>query len=138
MKFTRRAKAQWLGTGLEGKGTLTTQSTVLNETQYSFKSRFEEGIGTNPEELIGAAHAGCFAMKLSFMLGDAGFPPESLVAEAAATFENDRIARIHLTLEAKIPGISDEKFQELAKGAKEQCPISVSLTSEITLEAKLV
>jgi osmotically inducible protein OsmC len=137
MKFTRRAKAQWLGSGMEGKGTLTTQSTVLNDTPYSFSTRFKDEPGTNPEELIGASLAGCFIMKLSFVLGEAGFTPTSLDADAAVTFENDMVSKIHLKLDAKVDGISKEKFEDLAQEAKKECPISRSLTSEITLEAKL-
>jgi lipoyl-dependent peroxiredoxin len=138
MKFNRRANANWKGSGMEGKGTLTTQSTTLNNTQYSFKSRFDEGVGTNPEELVAAAHSGCFAMKLSFLLGDAGFTPEDISVEAKVTFEDGAITQSHLDLKAKVPGISDEVFQKVAADAKATCPISKSLTAEISLTATLL
>ena len=133
----RKATAIWTGTGKEGKGHVSTQSTVLNKTQYSYKSRFEEGVGTNPEELVAAAHAGCFAMKLSFILQEGGFTADELNVECAVTFENDMIAKSDLTLKAKIPGITDDKFQEAANKAKETCPISKSLTAKISLNASL-
>ena len=117
---------------------MSTQSTVLKETQYSFNSRFEEGVGTNPEELIAAAHAGCFTMQLSFSLGEAGFTPENLTTDCAITFENGAITQSHLTLKAKVPGISKEKFDEVAAYAKANCPISKLLNTNITLEASLV
>src|ERR1700748_244510 len=107
----RTATAVWNGSGKEGKGTLTTQSTTLNKTQYSYKSRFEDGVGTNPEELIAAAHAGCFAMKLSFVLQEAGFTADSLDVNAVVTLENGSITSSALTLKAKIPGISADKFK---------------------------
>lgn len=137
MKFTRKASANWQGSGMEGKGTLTTGSTVLNNTQYSFSSRFENGVGTNPEELVAAAHAGCFTMKLSFVLGENGFTPENLDTKAAITFEDGKITNIHLDLTATIPGVDDAKFQEMALNAKENCPISGLLNTNITLTAKL-
>ena len=138
MKFTRKASANWQGSGKEGKGTLTTGSTILNSTQYSFSSRFEEGIGTNPEELVVAAHAGCFTMKLSFVLGENGFTPTSLDTKAGITFEDGKITNIHLDLTGNIPGIDDAKFQELALIAKNTCPISTLLNTDITLTAKLI
>jgi lipoyl-dependent peroxiredoxin len=134
----RTAVANWKGSGKEGKGTLTTQSAVLKETQYSFNTRFAEGVGTNPEELIAAAHAGCFTMKLSFVLGEAGFTPEELTTDCAITFENGSITQSHLTLKAKVPGISKEKFEASATEAKTNCPISQLLKTNITLDAKLV
>lgn len=134
----RTASAHWEGSGKEGHGTLSSQSTVLNNTQYSFNSRFAEGVGTNPEELIGAAHAGCFTMKLSFVIGEAGFTPESIDTKCAITFENGAIVSSHLELKAKVPGISEEQFQEAAKNAKENCPISKLLNTNITLDAQLV
>ncbi len=135
----RRASANWQGTGMEGKGTLSTQTKVLDKTQYSFGSRFESGTGTNPEELIGAAHAGCFAMKLSFGLNAEGFTAENLDVNAVVNFDTDKgkITEIHLDLTAKIPGITNEKFQEIAKDAKENCPISKSLNADVTMEARL-
>ncbi len=137
MKFTRKAKAHWQGSGKEGKGKLTTDSTVLNNTQYSFKTRFEDGVGTNPEELIGAAHAGCFAMQLSFLLGEAGFTPDDLVANASVLFEDGSITSVTLDLDGKVPGISSDKFTEIAKKAKEICPISKLLNTKIILNVTL-
>jgi osmotically inducible protein OsmC len=138
MKFTRQANANWQGTGMEGKGTISTQSTTLDKAQLSFKTRFEEGVGTNPEELIAAAHSGCFSMKLSFVLTDMGFVPTSIDTIAKVTFEDGKITVIHLDLKAKIDGISEEQFQEAAINAKENCPISQLLNTEITLAAELV
>lgn len=134
----RKATAVWRGAGKDGKGTLSTQSTVLNETQYSYKSRFEEGVGTNPEELVGAAHAGCFSMKLAFVLQEAGFTADEINTECTITLDNGMIAQSDLLLKAKIPGISKEKFEACANEAKETCPISKSLTGKITLSASLV
>lgn len=138
MKFTRTANANWKGSGMEGKGLVSTQSTTLNNTQYSFKSRFEEGVGTNPEELIGAAHSGCFTMKLSFLLTDAGFVPDNLDTTAKVTFEDGAVTLIQLELNATVPNISNDEFQEIAQNAKETCPISKLLNAEITLVANLV
>jgi osmotically inducible protein OsmC len=134
----RKATAVWNGSGKEGSGNLTTQSTVLNKTQYSFNSRFAEGVGTNPEELVAAAHAGCFTMKLTFVLGEAGFTPEELTTECVITFENGSITESHLVLKAKVPGITQEKFDAAAADAKANCPISQLLKTNITLEASLV
>ena len=125
----RTAVANWKGSGKEGKGTLSTQSTVLKQTQYSFNSRFAEGVGTNPEELVAAAHAGCFTMKLSFVLGEAGFTPEDLTTDCVITFENGVITESHLTVKAKVPGITKEKFDASAADAKANCPISQLLCS---------
>lgn len=133
----RKATAVWNGTGKEGKGHLTTQSTVLNKTQYSFGSRFEEGIGTNPEELIAAAHAGCFTMKLSFNLTEAGFPPEELQTEGQITFEDGAVTKSHLVLKAKVAGISETHFAELVKDAELNCPISKLLNTAISVEFTL-
>lgn len=134
----RTATAVWNGSGKDGSGHLTSQSTTLNKTQYSYKSRFEEGVGTNPEELIAAAHAGCFAMKLSFVLGGAGFTPDSLDVTSTVTLDNGAITSSHLVLKASIPGISAEKFREAAEDAKANCPVSKVLNAEITLDASLV
>jgi osmotically inducible protein OsmC len=134
----RHATAHWEGSGKEGKGVLSTQSTVLNNTQYSFSSRFEEGVGTNPEELIAAALAGCFTMKLSFVLGSKNVTPNSLDTRADLTFENGSVTNIHLKLSASVPGISDADFQAAATEAKENCPIGKLLNTSITLEASLV
>lgn len=137
MKFTRRANANWKGTGMEGKGTISTQSTTLDNAQLSFKTRFEEGVGTNPEELIAAAHSGCFTMQLSFLLSEAGFVPEDLSTEAKVTFEDGTITLIQLILNGKVPGITEEDFQKAAQKAKEICPISKLLNTEITLSVTL-
>ena len=120
----RKAKAVWEGSGKDGKGHLSTQSTVLNETQYSFNSRFAEGVGTNPEELVAAAHAGCFSMKLSFSLGAMGFTPTKLETEGAITLGDGAITLSHLTLNAHVPGISAEQFAEAVLDAEKNCPIS--------------
>ena len=120
----RHASAVWNGSGKEGKGTLDTQSGVLKQTQYSYNTRFEDGIGTNPEELVAAAHAGCFSMKLSFILGEAGFTPDSLETKCEVTFENGAITKSHLSVKGTVPGISKEKFQECVKKAEQTCPIS--------------
>ena len=129
--------AVWNGSGKEGSGHLTTASGVLKEKAYSFSSRFEEGEGTNPEELIAAAHAGCFSMKLSFVLGAAGFTPESIHTDCTITLENGTITSSHLVAKAKVPCISKEKFQECAEDAKLNCPVSKLLNAEITLDAEL-
>ncbi|MDE3251857.1 MAG: OsmC family protein [Bacteroidota bacterium] len=134
----RTATAIWNGSGKEGNGTLSTQSTVLTQTQYSYNSRFENGVGTNPEELIAAAHAGCFTMKLSFVLGAAGFTPEVLETSCAISLEAGVITRSELVVNAKVPGISAEKFQECAADAKANCPVSKILQMDITLEAHLL
>jgi lipoyl-dependent peroxiredoxin len=131
----RKATAIWNGTGKEGTGHLSTQSTVLNKTQYSFNSRFAEGVGTNPEELIAAAHAGCFSMKLSFSLNEAGFTADEIATDCAIMFENGVITKSELTLKAKVPGITKEQFETCAK---ENCPISKLLNTEISLDAQLV
>ncbi len=134
----RTATANWKGTGKEGKGVLSTASTVLNKTQYSFNSRFAEGVGTNPEELIAAAHSGCFAMKLSFILNEAGFTADDLTVTCAINFVDGVITGSHLDLKATVPGISKEKFDVSAADAKENCPISKLLNTKITLEAVLL
>ncbi len=138
----RIANAVWNGSLKEGKGTMSTQSGVLKSTQYSFATRFADGIGTNPEELIAAAHAGCFSMAFSAELGKAGFTPESIETEARLTLDmHDKptITKIHLTMKAKIPSIDQAKFDEISKAAKEGCPVSRLLkTAEITLDAALL
>lgn len=134
----RSANAVWNGSGKEGTGKLTTQSTAISDAQYSYKSRFEQGVGTNPEELIAAAHAGCFSMKLSFVLGGLGFEPESIDAKSEVDLDNGVIKSSHLTVKAKVPGITPEKFQEAAKDAKENCPVSKALNLTITMDAQLV
>lgn len=133
----RKATAVWQGTGKEGKGHLTTQTGVLDKTQYSFSSRFEDGKGTNPEELIAAAHAGCFAMKLSFNLTGAEFPPKELHVEGIITLEDGAIKQSKLILKATVDGISQEKFDELVKDAEKNCPVSKLLNTEIVVESTL-
>jgi lipoyl-dependent peroxiredoxin len=141
----RRSTAVWHGTGLEGKGSLTSTSGVLNDTPYSFAMRFknEDGkAGTNPEELIAAAHAGCFAMALSVGLSKAGFTPAELKVEAAVNIEQQpegwKITGVHLDLVGDVPGITNEQFIEFANGAKAGCPVSNALRAlDITLSAKL-
>ncbi|NHM06838.1 OsmC family protein [Flavobacterium sp. CYK-4] len=133
----RNATAVWNGTGKEGKGHLTTQSTVLDKTQYSFGSRFENGVGTNPEELIAAAHSGCFTMKLSFNLSGAGYTPEELQTKCEITFEDGKITRSHLTLSAKVPNIGEQEFADLVKDAEKNCPISQLLNTEISVDYQL-
>jgi len=138
MKFTRTAKAIWKGTGMEGKGTISSQSTTLNNTQYSYKTRFEEGVGTNPEELIAAAHSGCFTMQLSFLLSEAGFIPENLTTEAKVKFEDGTITLIELILNGHVQGITEDEFLKIAQKAKEICPISKLMNTEIILSVSLV
>jgi len=142
MAIKRSANAEWQGTGKEGKGTLTSQSGVLSSTPYGFTTRFGDVKGTNPEELIAAAHAGCFTMALAFALTNAGFTPDQLNSSAAVTLEQDgagfKVTRSDIKLQAKVPGITQEKFQELANGAKAGCPISKLLNAEISLDATLL
>jgi osmotically inducible protein OsmC len=134
----RSATAVWQGSGKDGKGNLTTQSSVLNETQYSFSSRFENGIGTNPEELIAAAHAGCFSMKLSFVLGNSGFVPEELKTSCVITLGDGVVTSSKLKLSAKIEGIDEATFLASVKDAEINCPISKLLDTEISVDATLV
>ena len=138
----RSASAVWQGSLKEGKGTLTAPGGALKNTEYSFGSRFASGAGTNPEELIAAAHAGCFAMALSAALGEAGFTPTRLESSAELNFDNVppkgwTITASHLTLQAQVPGITPEKFQEIAAKAKANCPVSRVLNAEISLDATL-
>jgi osmotically inducible protein OsmC len=138
----RKAKAIWRGTGRAGKGELSSDSGVLAATPYSFKTRFESAKGTNPEELIAAAHAGCFTMALAFQLERAGLSPAELATEAAVTLEPEgqgfRISRSALTLRAKVPDLDAESFARMAADAEKNCPVSKLLRAEITLDAKLV
>jgi len=138
----RKASAAWRGGLKDGKGTLTAPSGVLNNTPYSFHTRFENEPGTNPEELIAAAHAGCFSMALSAQLGNAGMTPEVIETTAAVTMEpvdgKPTITKIHLVCRAKIPNADAAKFNELADAAKAGCPVSrVLKAAAITLDAKL-
>ena len=137
----RKVVAVWEGDGADGSGVLTAQSGAFNNMPYSFKTRFENDngkLGTNPEELIAAAHAGCFNMKLSFVLNEANFNPEELNTEAVLTFIDGKIISIQLNLQAKIPEINKERFEELAEDAKANCPISGVLNCEIILNTVLV
>ncbi|MCL9806971.1 OsmC family peroxiredoxin [Flavobacterium amniphilum] len=134
----RNATAVWNGTIKEGKGHLTSQSGVLTKTPYTFVSRFENGTDTNPEELMAAAHAGCFTMKLSAELTSAGYNPEELTTTASITLENGVITKSDLVLTAKIKGITEEEFQRIAKLAEETCPVSNAYKLEITLNATLI
>ena len=133
----RTATAIWNGTIKEGQGTITTSSKVLDQAPYSYTSRFKDGPGTNPEELIASAHAGCFTMKVSADLAEAGFTPTKLETTSEVTLEDGKISKSGLTLTATIDGISEEKFQELVQKSKETCPVSQALNMEITLKATL-
>lgn len=133
----RNATAVWNGNGKEGTGYLTTPNGVLQKTQYSYKSRFEEGIGTNPEELIAAAHAGCFTMKLSFVLNAAGFTADSIEATATVELVAGVITSSHLVVTASVPGITAEQFAACAEEAKLNCPVSKALNMNISMEAQL-
>jgi lipoyl-dependent peroxiredoxin len=137
----RKARAVWRGTGRAGNGELSTDSGVLSKTAYSFKTRFESEKGTNPEELIAAAHAGCFTMALAFQLQRAGYTPTELSTEAAVSLDPDgegfRITRSALTLRAQVPNLSESQFAQLAKDAEVNCPVSKVLKAQITLDAKL-
>ena len=135
--MSRSATAKWHGTGKEGNGTLSTQSGVLKDANYSYKTRFEDAPGTNPEELIAAAHAGCFTMKLSFVLSGAGFTPEDIETKCDITLADGAITKSHLTVHAKVPGIEQQKFDDCAKEAKENCPVSKLLNTDISMEATL-
>jgi len=137
----RTASAVWTGDLKQGKGSISSQSGVLKDTQFSFSTRFENGIGTNPEELIAAAHAGCFTMATSAALGRAGFKPEKLATNATLTLEqvsgNWTITTVDLQMTARVPGIDANKFQEVAADAKANCPVSRVLNAKISLDAKL-
>lgn len=133
----RNATAVWNGTGKEGSGHLTTQSTTLNKTQYSYNSRFAEGVGTNPEELVAAAHAGCFTMKISFLLNAAGFTADEIETRCDITVADGAITESHLNVKAKVPGVSQEQFDAIVADAKTNCIISKLLTANITHEAVL-
>lgn len=135
--MNRNATAVWLGSGKEGNGNLTTQSKVLDQTQYSFKTRFEDGVGTNPEELVAAAHAGCFTMQLTFNIDGAGFTASEINTKCDITFENGSITKSHLTVNAKVDGISQEKFDEVVAHAEKNCPISKLFNTEISVTATL-
>jgi lipoyl-dependent peroxiredoxin len=141
MKIKRNASAQWNGGLKDGKGTISTSSGALSQTQYSFGTRFEDGVGTNPEELIAAAHAGCFSMALSGQLTNAGTPPESIATTATVTMEKLEagftITGVHLDVTANVPGIDQAAFDIAAGNAKSGCPISRLLNATITMDARL-
>jgi osmotically inducible protein OsmC len=138
----RKASAVWNGNIKSGKGTISTESGVLNQAQYSFKTRFESGAGTNPEELVGAAHAGCFSMALSLQLEQAGMVPETIQTTATVTMDKQAggfaITEVHLEVRAKVPGAERTAFEKAAQDAKEGCPISKLFNTKITLEANLL
>ena len=138
----RKAHAAWRGTGRDGDGDLTTDSGILKETPYSYRTRFENQPGTNPEELIAAAHAGCFTMALAFQLQAAGYTPTVLTTEAAVSLDPDgsgfKITKSALTLKADVPGLDQETFKKLAEAAEKGCPVSQLMKAEITLDATLV
>jgi len=139
MQIKRNATARWEGAGKDGKGTVSTASTVLNQTQYSFNTRFADGVGTNPEELVAAAHAGCFSMKLAFNLQGAGFTADSIDTQCVITLDTDSgsISGSHLTVRASVPGIGADQFQELVADAEQNCPISKLFNTAITVDATL-
>lgn len=134
----RSATANWKGSGKEGSGKLITQSGVIKNKSYDFRSRFEDGTYTNPEELVAAAHAGCYSMKLSFVLGAAGFTPSRIETKCTITLEEGVITNSHLEVKAKVPKLKAKNFTQYAEEAKENCPISKSLATNITMEASLV
>ena len=133
----RSATANWKGSGKEGKGTVTAQSGIFSGTPISYHTRFEEVKGTSPEELVAAAHAGCYSMKLSFVLGAAGFTPDNIDTKCTITLENGAITESHLEVNASVPNIDAAKFEECANEAKATCPISKLLNTNITIEATL-
>ncbi|MCS6917999.1 MAG: OsmC family peroxiredoxin [Chitinophagales bacterium] len=133
----RSATAVWKGSGKEGSGALTLDSGLMKEVSYSWRTRFQDPEGTSPEELLAAAHAACFSMKLSFVLGHAGFTPNSLQTSCTITIENGVISNAHLVVVGEVPGISAEVFQNCAEDAKQNCPVSKVLNTNITMEARL-
>lgn len=137
MQIKRHASAHWSGNGKEGKGSLSTQSGVLLNTKYGFTSRFDDGIGTNPEELIGAAHAGCFSMKLAFNLQAENIVPESIDTKATVSFQDGTITEIILDTKVKAHGLNQDKFELLVLNAKAECPVSKLLNAKLTLTHSL-
>lgn len=133
----RSSTAVWHGKGREGSGRITSQSKIINNAFYAYNTRFEEEKGTNPEELLAAAHASCFTMKLSFLLGDAGFIPGEIEATSTVTLEKNGITESHLNVKAKVPGISNERFNECAEKARAECPMSRALCIKVTMDAAL-
>ncbi|QMW04312.1 OsmC family protein [Spirosoma foliorum] len=140
MQIKRNASAHWAGSGKDGKGTVSTASTVLNQSQFSFNTRFADGIGTNPEELAGAAHAGCFSMQLAFNIQGAGFTADSIDTQCTITLDTDSasISGSHLVVKASVPGLDEAKFQELVEHAEKNCPISKLFNTKISVDATLV
>jgi len=142
MSIVKKASAHWEGDLKSGIGSISTETGVLREAPYGFKARFEGGKGTNPEELIGAAHAGCFSMALSMILGNAGFTADSIDTQAEVTLDQVEggfaISAVHLVLKAKVPGATQQQFDDLTKQAKEGCPVSKVLNAKITLDATLL
>ncbi|WP_175402861.1 OsmC family peroxiredoxin [Mangrovivirga cuniculi] len=138
MKIKRKATAVWKGAGKTGKGTLSTQSGVLKDSNYGFSSRFEDGEGTNPEELVGAAHAGCFSMKLAFVLQENDFEAEEINTESQVILEDGAIKEVFLITKVKVAGLENDKFTEMVNDAKDNCPISKLLDAKINLEAELL
>ena len=134
----RTASAHWEGDLKTGKGNLSTQSTTLNKTQYSYNTRFVDGVGTNPEELLGAAHAGCFTMQVSALLGQAGFNPTSLDTIASVNLENGSIIGVHLSIKGKVPNISEQQFAEVTKNAEKNCIVSRALSIPISSDTSLI
>lgn len=138
MKFSRKANAQWQGTGKEGKGHISLESKAMLDVPYSFGTRFEgQQMGTNPEELLGAAHAGCYTMQLSFLLNEEGFTATKLLTDAQVTFKDGEITTIDLSLQAEVPDITKDKLKEIAKKAKEVCPVSKLFKADINLSIQL-
>ena len=137
MAIKRKGSAVWNGSGKEGKGTVSTQSGTLTKVQYSYLSRFESGTGTNPEELVAAAHAGCFSMKLAFNLQGAGFTATEIQTECEIVLDDGTVTESNLTLKATIPSITKDKFDELVKDAEKNCPISKLLSAKISVKATL-
>ncbi|HET9823759.1 MAG TPA: OsmC family protein [Chitinophagaceae bacterium] len=133
----RSATANWKGSGKEGKGTVTAQSGLFSNTPISWRTRFQDVEGTSPEELAAAAHAGCYSMKLSFVLGAAGFTPDNIDTKCTITLDNGAITESHLEVKASVPGIDEAKFQECVEDAKKNCPISKLYNTKITAEARL-
>lgn len=131
MDITRKATANWTGAGKDGKGKITTDSKVLDNTQFGYKSRFEDGTGTNPEELVGAAHAGCFSMQLAFNLQEAGFTAENIDTEAKVKLQDGAVSEILLDTKVRVPDIDEHEFKLMAEDAKDNCPISKLLNAEI-------
>lgn len=133
----RSATAVWKGTGKEGKGHITTQSHVINKSSYTYNTRFESAEGTNPEELLAAAHASCFTMKLSFLISEKGFVPEVIETTSIVIQQNSAITGSHLIVKARVPGLTKEQFEKLAEEAKAKCPVSKVLNATITMQCVL-